>query len=99
MEKFALFENGCKGIEVPTDDEVEALKAMKTIKIQVREIKQKISETSSDKKGGDVSTLSRLERDLEKLKKKWIQWEEKRKKAARERMIRLGHEEEDKSSE
>ena len=93
MEKSTSFEKTCKGIEVPTDDEVEALNAMKTLKFRVREIKKKISGISSDKKREDRSGLSRLERDLLMLKREWEQWEEKRKKAARERMILLGHEE------
>ena len=93
MEKSTSCEKACKGIEVPTDDEVEALNAMKTLKLRVREIKKKISEISLNKKRGDRSGLSRLERDLSLLKKEWDQWEEKRKKAARERMILLGHEE------
>ena len=39
MEKSTSFEKTCKGIEVPTDDEVEALNAMKTLKFRVREMK------------------------------------------------------------
>ncbi len=95
MRKSTSCEKICKGIEVPTDDEVEALNAMKILKLRVREIKHKISEISSDKKRGDRSGLSMLERDLSLLKKKWDRWEEKRKKATRERMILLGHEEEE----
>ena len=93
MKKSTPCETACKGIEVPTDDEVEALNAMKILKFRVRKIKNEISEISSDKKREDKSGLSRLERDLIMLKKEWDQWEEKRKKAARERMILLGHEE------
>lgn len=95
MRKSTSCEKICKGIEVPTDDEVEALNAMKILKLRVREIKHKISEISSDKKRGDRSGLWKLERDLSLLKKKWDRWEGKRKKATRERMILLGHEEEE----
>ena len=34
-----------------------------------------------------------LEGELASLKAEWINWEEKRQKAAKERMILLGHEE------
>ena len=82
MKKSTPCEIACKGIEVPTDDEVEALNAMKILKFRVREIKNEISEISSDKRKEERSGLSRLERDLIMLKKEWDQWDEKRKKAA-----------------
>jgi hypothetical protein len=99
MDKPTSFKKTCQRIEVPTDDEVEALNAMKNLKQRVREIKKKISEISSNRKKEDRSGLSRLERDLLQLKTEWDQWEEKRNKAARDRMILLGHEEEEQNAE
>ena len=93
MEKPNLCDNICKGVEVPSDDEVEALKVMKALKLRVREIKKRISDLSSAEKDEDSRTKSVLEEDLKQLKKEWDQWEEKRSKAAKERMIMLGHEE------
>jgi hypothetical protein len=90
-------ENGCgvscKGIEVPTEDERIALAAMKRIKGRVRGLKKRLSHISStgSKKGSEE--IRELERELEKLKIEWNEWEGKREKAARERMILLGHEE------
>ena len=84
----------CKGVEVPSDDEVEALNAMKSIKLRVRELKKRISEISSVEKNREANSLSALEQELARLKGEWNQWEEKRRKAAKERMILLGHEEE-----
>ncbi len=95
MEKSTPCEKICKGIDVPTDGEVEALGAMKTLKLRVREVKKKMSEFSSTNKKGATQSLLALEHDLVRLKKDWDRWEEKRSKAARERMILLGHEEEE----
>jgi len=93
MEKSIPCEKICKGIDVPTDDEVEALIAMKALKLRVREIKKKISDISlTDKKGKNESLLA-LEKDLVRLKEEWDLWDKKRSKAARERMVLLGHEE------
>jgi len=95
MEKTTPCEKICKGIDVPTDDEVEALSAMKTLKLRVREVKKKMSDISSTKREGATQSLLALEQDLVRLKKEWDRWEDKRSKAARERMVLLGHEEEE----
>ena len=94
MENSDSCKEICKGVDVPSDDEVEALNAMKSIKLRVREIKKRISELSSTNKDEESHTKSALEEDLKRLKKEWDHWEEKRTKAAKERMILLGHEEE-----
>jgi hypothetical protein len=93
MNKSILYEEKCKGVNIPTDDEVEALSALKALKLRVREVKKKISEISSTEKKGATQSLRALDQDLVRLKKEWDRWEEKRSKAARERMIMLGHEE------
>ena len=93
MEKPTSCKKFCKGIALPTDDEVEALSAMKALKLRVRVIKEEISEISRGDKEGGARSLSALEEELLVLKEEWNRWEEKRRNAARERMILLGHEE------
>ena len=83
----------CKPMEVPTEDELVALNAMRTIKERSKEIKKSLSEISSSDENEDAEKILELEREMEKLKADWREWEEKRKDAARERMIMLGHEE------
>ncbi|MGD8227782.1 MAG: hypothetical protein PVI20_08390 [Desulfobacteraceae bacterium] len=82
----------CKEIDVPTEDELNALNALRTIKNRVRELKKRISDLSLDDKGENKEELLALEGELAALKEEWNAWEEKRKEAARERMILLGHE-------
>ncbi len=93
MEKSIPCEKICKGIDVPTDDEVEALSAMKALKLRVREIKKKISDISLTSKKGKNESLLEWEKDLVRLREEWGRWDKKRSKAARERMVLLGHEE------
>lgn len=82
----------CKKMEVPSEDEVAALNAMRAIKERVRDLKARLSEVASSNRDEDKSEALTLEQKLEKLKAEWNEWEEKRKKAAKERMIFLGHE-------
>lgn len=86
-------ERACGKVDVPTEDEVAALKALRSIKERVRELK-KIKSGLSERCGETVEPRS-LEREMAELKMKWEEWEEKRKRAARERMILLGHEDPD----
>jgi hypothetical protein len=90
---FSCDSKSCKPIEVPTEDEVVALNAMRTIKDRSKEIKKRISAISSLEGEGNTDEVSKLEREMAELKAEWTEWEEKRKDAARERMILLGHEE------
>jgi predicted nuclease with TOPRIM domain len=75
----------CKRLEVPSEDEVVALNAMRAIKDRVRDLRKRLSEISE--------SILELEQEMAELKVQWNDWEEKREKAARERMILLGHEE------
>ena len=84
----------CGNIQVPPEDEVAALNAMRNIKNRVREIKKKISEISSSKKLEDEKRVSAWEKEMAQLREAWEAWERKRKEAARVRMVLLGHEEE-----
>ena len=83
----------CKPIQVPTEDELEALHAMRAIKGRAREMKKRLSEMRPSSRPEDKEEARTLKKELGKLKTEWDQWEEKRKEAARERMILLGHEE------
>lgn len=93
MGKSTTFQKNCKGVNVPSDNEVEALAAMKALKLKVREIKKRISLSSTTDKESPSTTISALEKELKQLKREWDHWEEKRRRAAKERMILLGHEE------
>lgn len=92
-ETAAEVDSCCKKMEVPSEDEVVALNAMRAIKERVRDLKKRLSEISSSRKGKDKAEALELEEKMEKLKGEWNEWEEKRKKAAKVRMILLGHEE------
>jgi hypothetical protein len=65
---------------------------MRAIKERVRDLKKRLSEVSSSHKEEDRAEALELEKKLEALKAQWNEWEEKRKRAAKERMILLGHE-------
>jgi hypothetical protein len=92
-ETSAEIDSCCKKLEVPSEDEVVALNAMRAIKERVRDLKKRLSEISSSNKGEDKAEALELEEKMQALKAQWNEWEEERKKAAKERMILLGHEE------
>ena len=73
----------CKGSEVPAEDELVALNAMRAIKDRVRDLKKRID--------GNAESMRDLEREMAQLKAEWNEWGKKRKEAARKRMILLGH--------
>jgi len=81
----------CKGIEVPTEDELEALNALRDIKNQVRALKKELSGVSTTDEKINERTLE-LQNRLAQLKEEWNKWDIKRKEATRIRMIMLGHE-------
>ena len=84
----------CPGkIEVPTEKEMEALGAMKSIKEHVRVLKSRLASLDASGREEDANEILTKENELAQLKVDWNRWEEKRKAAARERMIILGHEE------
>ena len=82
----------CKKMEVPSEDEVVALNAMRAIKDRVRDLKTRLSQVSSSQKNEHRAEVLALQEKMAKLKVEWNEWEEKRKKAAKDRMILLGHE-------
>ena len=88
--------NGCKPLEIPTDDEVKALNRLREIKKRVRAIKKELSNMASDDSFYELK--KRADKELLDLKKEWKEWEKKRDEAARERMIALGHIDSEKSN-
>jgi peptidoglycan hydrolase CwlO-like protein len=81
----------CGKVEVPSEDELQALNAMRDIKEKVRGLKKKISRLALSTNGKN-DEIAHSEKEMEHLKKEWQEWEMKRTKAARARMILLGHE-------
>ena len=79
----------CGGADVPSEDELRALNAMRTINQRVRTIKERLSSLTDLEKSEGRETL---EKELERLKSEWENWEGERRRAAHERMVRLGHE-------
>ena len=80
----------CPGrLQVPTEEEKEALDAMKSIKERVRALKKCLTASGRDETTGERLAL---EKELAHLKVDWDEWEQKRQKAAKERMVLLGHE-------
>jgi len=98
MDKEQIFLNtiapdGCPGHkEVPTKKEQEALSAMRFIKERVRELKKGLGAMKASDQDKNAGRTSEIQEELAHLKVDWSRWEEKRKKAAKERMIQLGHE-------
>lgn len=82
----------CSKREVPDEKELEALKAMRTIKDRVRSMRKRIAEVSASNEEGHIEEIQRLEGEIARLKDDWKLWDKKRERAARERMIALGHE-------
>lgn len=79
----------CKPIEIPTDDEVKALNALREIKDRVRSLKNIIIEKANN--GHSREGKEKVESELLELKTLWKEWDKKREFAAKERMIALGH--------
>jgi predicted nuclease with TOPRIM domain len=92
LEAKSACVQGCKKIDVPTEEEVCALNELRCIKERVRELKKRISDLSAGLVAGTRDDLMNLEKEMADLKEEWLSWEEKRQQAARERMIILGHE-------
>lgn len=85
-------EKACRKIEVPTEQELKALNALRAIKTQVRDLKSRILDLTEDHGREKGQEIKMLENQLATLKEEWIAWEGKRREAARLRMIMLGHE-------
>ena len=82
--------SSCKPVEIPTEDEREALDALRTIKDRVREIKKRLADLRNGE-NEESEENEKFDKELQALRAEWKKWEIKRDQAARERMIRLGH--------
>jgi hypothetical protein len=85
----------CPGqLEVPTPREQKALAAMRSIKEQVKPLKERLASfDTSDQASGEEALKAKGE--LDRLRGEWERWDAERRAAAKERMIILGHEEAD----
>ena len=83
--------NCCKRAEVPSDEELAALSDMREIKARVKDLKKRLSEISRHNSEYLIEK-SRLEKEMRELKSEWNELEQKKEKAAHDRMIMLGHE-------
>lgn len=79
-------------IKVPSEKECQSLSVLKSIKERVRVIKKRLAALGSSNSDHDSALKDRLEKELASLKTKWNMWDQKRKIAAKERMVILGHE-------
>jgi len=85
--------HSCPGkVEVPTRKEQQALAELKRIKEQVREKKAALKKLRCSSEGEVAKVINEIEEELALLKQKWEMWDKRRREAARERMILLGHE-------
>jgi hypothetical protein len=82
---------GCRPLLIPTDEEVKALDALRSIKVRVREIKQKLKGLGAHEPGITDDKRDQFEQRLERLRAEWRVWEKRREEAARMRMVLLGH--------
>lgn len=81
----------CPGqLEVPTPREQKALAAMRSIKEQVKPLKERLTSLE-----GPGEEAVKVKGELDRLRGEWDRWEAERRAAAKERMIILGHEEAD----
>ncbi|MBW1804073.1 MAG: hypothetical protein JRJ85_25480 [Deltaproteobacteria bacterium] len=87
--------NLCRGVQVPSEDEIVVLRAMRQVKGQSKVLKEKMAQLESSIREADKPLLIEIEEELAELKEEWKHLEEKRKATARERMILLGHEEQE----
>ncbi|RJR47269.1 MAG: hypothetical protein C4576_10015 [Desulfobacteraceae bacterium] len=85
-------ENHCRQIEVPTEEELVALNAMRAIKQEVRTLKDRLRGLSEEQGPQSVAEKAALQKSLDRFRMEWNDWEKKRKAAAKRRMVLLGHE-------
>ena len=93
-EKTTLPMRSCQGkIQVPTEEERQALEELRRIKAIVREKKTQLRQLRASGEVEKSSRIQQVESQLEELKEEWDVWERRREDAAKKRMILLGHEE------
>jgi hypothetical protein len=85
--------SACRQIEVPTEDELVALNAMRSIKEKAKALKEKMDQVESKEAADGGSERARIRQEMDRLRKEWQEWEKRKDRAASQRMILLGHEE------
>jgi len=94
-QKSAPSDRHCVKIEVPLEEEVIALNAMRAIKEEGKRMKERVAFLRNQGDHKDTEELLSAEREIERLRREWLNWEDKRKRAAKMRMVLLGHEDPD----
>lgn len=87
--------NLCGGIQVPADAERVALNAMRSIRDKAKALREKMAGIETTGSAEEESERVRMRQEIDRLRSEWQGWEKKRERAAKERMILLGHEEPD----
>jgi hypothetical protein len=84
--------NLCGGIQVPTEDELVALNAMRSVREKARVLSRQLVRLAGSPAGKEGPEGDRMRQELDRLKREWHEWERRKERAANERMILLGHE-------
>lgn len=92
-QEFCRCKSTCSEIQVPTEDELVALNAMRSIKEQAKALKEKMDQVERKEAADGDSERVRIRQELDRLRKEWQEWEKRKNRAASARMIFLGHEE------
>ena len=82
----------CQGVQVPTEEELTALDAMRVIKREVKVLKERIRRLSTSEDESSREERAEMESRVDRFRREWQEWEEKRRDAAARRMVLLGHE-------
>jgi len=80
------------GIEIPTRKEQAVLAEMRRVKDRVRKIKSELEGLEAGVPQDSNFRGAALKQELSRLRSLWDDLESRRKSAARERMVLLGHE-------
>jgi hypothetical protein len=91
-QEFFIMQGKCGEIQIPTDEELVALNAMRAIKGEVTTLKRRIDRLKTLEGESTQAERLELERKVDRFKTEWQEWEGKRRDAARRRMVLLGHE-------
>jgi hypothetical protein len=94
-DELSKCENVCRRIQVPMEEEVVALNAMRAIRREAKLLKERLQALSETHGPDLLPERIELQEKVERFKAEWKGWEEKRKAAAKKRMVLLGHEEPD----
>lgn len=95
LEAKGKCENHCRRIQVPTEEELVALNAMRAIRREAKLLKEQLQSLPETNGPDSLTERIELQKKLDRYKLEWNGWEEKRKAAAKRRMVLLGHEEPD----